>query len=81
VPSLLSTNLLTDDIGAKPVGKALIGTVKGDLHDIGKNLVRMMFEGKGIEVIDHGVDVPAEKFLEAYRTEKADIVGLASLHL
>ena len=53
--------------GAKPVGKAIIGTVKGDMHDIGKNLVRMMFEGKGIEVVDIGVDVSAEKFLEVYR--------------
>ena len=67
------------DAGAKPVGKAVIGTVKGDLHDIGKNLVRMMFEGKGIEVIDLGVDVSPEKFLEAYRTENADIVALSAL--
>ena len=67
------------DSGAKPVGKALLGTVKGDLHDIGKNLVRMMFEGKGIEVIDLGVDVPPEKFLEAYQTEKADIIALSAL--
>jgi len=65
--------------GAKPVGKAIIGTVKGDLHDIGKNLVRMMFEGKGIEVIDLGVDVPMEKFIEAYYTEKPDIVALSAL--
>lgn len=65
--------------GAKPLGKAIIGTVKGDLHDIGKNLVRMMFEGKGIEVIDLGVDVTAEKFLETYHQEKPDIVALSSL--
>jgi len=65
--------------GAKPIGKALIGTVKGDLHDIGKNLVRMMFEGKGIEVIDLGVDVPAEKFIDAFKTEKPDIVALSAL--
>jgi len=65
--------------GAKPIGKALLGTVKGDLHDIGKNLVRMMFEGKGIEVIDLGVDVPPEKFIEAQKNENADIVALSAL--
>ena len=65
--------------GAKPIGKALIGTVKGDLHDIGKNLVRMMFEGKGIEVIDLGVDVSPEKFVETQKAEKADIIALSAL--
>jgi len=65
--------------GAKPIGKALIGTVKGDLHDIGKNLVRMMFEGKGIEVVDLGVDVSPEKFVETQKAEKADIVALSAL--
>ena len=65
--------------GAKPLGKALLGTVKGDLHDIGKNLVRMMFEGKGIEVIDLGVDVPPEKFVEVQKKEKADILALSAL--
>jgi len=65
--------------GAKPIGKALIGTVKGDLHDIGKNLVRMMFEGKGIEVIDLGVDVSAEKFVEVQKEEKADVIALSAL--
>jgi len=65
--------------GAKPIGKALIGTVKGDLHDIGKNLVRMMFEGKGIEVIDLGVDVSAEMFVEKQKTEKADVIALSAL--
>jgi 5-methyltetrahydrofolate--homocysteine methyltransferase len=65
--------------GAKPVGKALIGTVKGDLHDIGKNLVRMMFEGKGIEVLDLGVDVSAERFIEAYKTEKPDVIAMSAL--
>ena len=65
--------------GAKPIGKALIGTVKGDLHDIGKNLVRMMFEGKGIEVIDLGVDVSSEKFIEAQKKENADIIALSAL--
>lgn len=65
--------------GAKPVGKALLGTVKGDLHDIGKNLVKIMFEGKGIEVVDLGVDVPPERFVEAQKEEKADIVALSAL--
>jgi len=65
--------------GVKPVGKALLGSVKGDLHDIGKNIVRMMFEGKGIEVKDLGVDVPPEKFVEAYKEEKADIIALSAL--
>ena len=65
--------------GAKPIGKALLGTVKGDLHDIGKNLVRMMFEGKGIEVIDLGVDVTPEQFVAAQKENKADIVALSAL--
>jgi len=67
------------EAGAKPIGKAVIGTVRGDLHDIGKNLVRMMFEGKGIEVIDLGVDVSPEQFLETFKNEKADIVALSAL--
>jgi len=65
--------------GAKPIGKAVIGTVRGDLHDIGKNLVRMMFEGKGIEVIDLGVDVTPEKFVETFKAEKADVIALSAL--
>ena len=65
--------------GITPIGKALLGTVRGDLHDIGKNLVRMMFEGKGIEVIDLGVDVPPEKFIEAYKEHDADIIALSAL--
>jgi len=65
--------------GAKAIGKALIGTVKGDLHDIGKNLLRMMFEGKGIEVIDLGVGVAPEKFLEVYLAETPDIIALSAL--
>ena len=55
------------EAGAEPLGKAAIGTVKGDMHDIGKNLVRMMVEGKGIEVADLGVDVGPEKFVEHLR--------------
>ena len=53
------------EAGVEPKGKVILGTVKGDLHDIGKNLVRMMLEGKGLTVIDLGVDVPPEKFIEA----------------
>ena len=77
-----ATALLKDaltEAGAEPIGKALIGTVKGDMHDIGKNLVRMMLEGKGIEVIDLGIDVPHEKFLEAYRAENPDVICLSAL--
>jgi len=65
--------------GAKPAGKALLGTVKGDLHDIGKNLVKIMFEGKGIEVIDLGVDVPPEEFVRVQKEENADIIALSAL--
>ncbi|MCL2665587.1 MAG: corrinoid protein [Defluviitaleaceae bacterium] len=65
--------------GVKSIGKVAIGTVKGDLHDIGKNLVRMMFEGKGIDVVDLGVDVSAEKFLEAYRNEGVQIIACSAL--
>jgi methylmalonyl-CoA mutase cobalamin-binding domain/chain len=67
------------EAGAKPIGKAVLGTVRGDLHDIGKNLVRMMFEGKGIEVIDLGVDVSPEQVLETFKAEKADVVALSAL--
>jgi len=65
--------------GVKPIGKALLGTVRGDLHDIGKNLVKIMFEGKGIEVIDLGVDVPPEEFIRVQKEEKADIIALSAL--
>ena len=65
--------------GVEPVGKACIGTVKGDLHDIGKNLVRMMFEGKGIAVIDLGIDVPTAKFVEAAADPAVVIVGVSAL--
>jgi 5-methyltetrahydrofolate--homocysteine methyltransferase len=65
--------------GVKMVGKVVIGTVKGDLHTIGKNLVKMMLEGAGFEVVDLGHDIPAEKFVEAVKQEKPDIVGLSAL--
>ena len=60
-------------------GKVLIGTVKGDLHDIGKNLVVMMLEGGGFDVVDLGIDVPADKFVEAIRTHQPQVVGLSAL--
>jgi methanogenic corrinoid protein MtbC1 len=67
------------ETGVKPIGKALIGTVKGDLHDIGKNLVKMMMKGAGIEVVDLGVDVPDAKFVEKAEEIGADIVCLSAL--
>ena len=65
--------------GVEHKGTVVIGTVKGDLHDIGKNLVRMMMEGKGLEVIDLGVDVETEKFLDAAREHNADIIACSAL--
>jgi 5-methyltetrahydrofolate--homocysteine methyltransferase len=70
---------LFEKSGVQPVGKAVIGTVKGDLHDIGKNLVGMMVEGNGFEVIDLGVDVSPEKFVEAAKTNKADLCMMSAL--
>jgi 5-methyltetrahydrofolate--homocysteine methyltransferase len=70
---------LLTQTGATYVGKVVIGTVKGDLHDIGKNLVKMMMEGAGFEVIDLGRDVSPEKFVEAVRTNKPNIVGMSAL--
>ncbi len=60
-------------------GKVVLGTVKGDLHDIGKNMVRMMLEGAGFEVVDLGIDVPPDKFIEAVKTEQPDLVGMSAL--
>jgi corrinoid protein of di/trimethylamine methyltransferase len=65
--------------GVKAKGKVVLGTVKGDLHDIGKNLVRMMMEGKGLEVYDIGTDVPADKFVEKAIETQADIVAMSAL--
>jgi len=65
--------------GVEATGKVVIGTVRGDLHDIGKNLVRMMMEGKGLEVIDLGVDVSAERFVQAVSEHDADIVAISAL--
>ena len=60
-------------------GKVVLGTVKGDLHDIGKNLVKIMLEGKGMEVVDLGIDVQAEKFIEAVKSESAKIIACSAL--
>ena len=65
--------------GAKPIGKVAIGTVKGDLHDSGKNLVAAMLEGGGFEIIDLGVDVTPEKFVNAVREKGANIIALSAL--
>lgn len=65
--------------GVKMLGTVLLGTVKGDLHDIGKNLVGMMCEGAGFDVIDLGFNVPPEKFIEAIKAHQPDIVGMSAL--
>ena len=65
--------------GVKMLGKLAIGTVKGDLHDIGKNLVAMMFKGAGYEVLDLGVDVASDKFVDAALDQGADLIGLSAL--
>ncbi|MEN6520614.1 MAG: corrinoid protein [Armatimonadota bacterium] len=67
------------ETGAKPVGIIILGTVKDDLHDIGKNLVGMMLEGAGFEIVDLGVDVKAEKFAEMVKEKGAQIVALSAL--
>jgi 5-methyltetrahydrofolate--homocysteine methyltransferase len=75
--ALLKPKLLEADI--KPLGKVVIGTVKGDLHDIGKNLVAMMLEGAGFEIIDLGTDVPPEKFVAAITEHEAEFIGMSAL--
>ena len=65
--------------GVQPIGKCLIGTVQGDLHDIGKNLVAMMLKGAGFEVIDLGVDVAPDKFVEQVKAEGVQVVGMSAL--
>ncbi|MCJ7599527.1 MAG: B12-binding domain-containing protein, partial [Methyloceanibacter sp.] len=67
------------ETGAPKLGKMVIGTVKGDIHDIGKNLVSMMMEGAGFEVIDLGINNPVEKYLDAIAAEKPDILGMSAL--
>ena len=70
---------LLAETGAPKLGKMVIGTVKGDIHDIGKNLVSMMMEGAGFEVVDLGINNPVEKYLEALEREDADILGMSAL--
>jgi 5-methyltetrahydrofolate--homocysteine methyltransferase len=65
--------------GFQPIGKVLIGTVKGDLHDIGKNLVIMMLKGAGFEVVDMGIDQPAENFIKKYQETNIRMIGLCAL--
>jgi 5-methyltetrahydrofolate--homocysteine methyltransferase len=74
---ILRPLLVATDV--QPIGTMVIGTVHGDLHDIGKNLVAMMMEGAGFKVVDLGVDVPAEKFIEAAKEHNAQIVGMSAL--
>jgi len=74
---LLRPHLVAADV--QPLGRVIIGTVQGDLHDIGKNLVGMMMEGAGFEVIDLGVDVKPEELIEAINEHKPDIVALSAL--
>ncbi|MFQ6022153.1 MAG: corrinoid protein [Acidiferrobacterales bacterium] len=70
---------LLAETGAPPIGKMVIGTVKGDIHDIGKNLVAMMMEGAGFEVINLGINNPVENYLEALEQHKPDILGMSAL--
>ena len=70
---------LLAETGAEPVGKMVIGTVKGDIHDIGKNLVGMMMEGAGFEVIDLGINTDAETYITALEKEQPDILGMSAL--
>ena len=65
--------------GAEPKGKIILGTVKGDVHDIGKNLVAIILKGTGFEVIDLGVDIPAEKFIDAAKESGARLIGMSAL--
>ncbi|MBQ9747361.1 MAG: corrinoid protein [Clostridia bacterium] len=74
---ILKPYLVSDDV--KPVGKVVLGTVRGDFHDIGKNLVKMMMEGNGLEVIDLGVDVAPETFVSTAKEQGAQIIACSAL--
>src|SRR3981081_4313231 len=76
--ALLTRRPLIAEPGAKPIGKGVIGTVKGDIHDIGKNLVIIMLEGAGFEVVDLGVNCPPEKFVGAARAHNPHILGFSA---
>ena len=75
--ALLRPELVKEKV--EPLGKVVLGTVKGDLHDIGKNLVSIMVEGAGFEVVDLGVDVAPEKFVSTAKEQNADVIGLSAL--
>ena len=75
--TVLKPQLIKADI--KSAGRIVLGTVKGDLHDIGKNLVGMMLEGAGFEVIDLGINVPPDRFIEAIRAHQPQILGMSAL--
>jgi 5-methyltetrahydrofolate--homocysteine methyltransferase len=68
-----------EEAGVESIGKVVLGTVKGDLHDIGKNLVGMMLSGGGFDVIDIGIDVPAEKFVEEAKSNGAQVIAMSAL--
>ena len=70
---------LLAECGIEPVGRFVIGTVKGDVHDIGKNLVSILLAGAGFDVIDLGVNVPVQKFIDALRTHRPQIIGMSAL--
>jgi len=74
---LLTPQLVTGELSLGP--KVVLGTAKGDLHDIGKNLVGMMFKGAGFQVVDLGIDVPAERFVQVVEEQKAEVVGISAL--
>ena len=75
--AILKPLLIAENVSSR--GKVVLGSVQGDLHDIGKNLVGIMLEGAGFEVIDLGIDVPPEKFIDAAISEGASVIGLSSL--
>lgn len=75
--AILKPALVKADV--KPIGKVAIGTVKGDLHDIGKNLVSMMLEGASFEILDLGTDVTPDKFIDAVQNQKADFIAMSAL--
>ncbi|HHX42907.1 MAG TPA: cobalamin-binding protein [Chloroflexi bacterium] len=75
--ALLRPELVKEEV--EPLGKVVLGTVKGDLHDIGKNLVGIMIEGAGFEVVDLGVDVSPDAFVSAAKEQNADVIGLSAL--
>ena len=74
---ILRPHLVQDDLQSR--GKVVMGTIQGDLHDIGKNIVAMLLEGAGFEVIDLGADVKIERFIEAAKAEDADLIGMSAL--